>query len=108
MPIFFEKRPRGEGSVLTIYGTKDEFARFADSLKDRVALQDLYRKPESNLRLPNLKSSSFDEVEVLVVSEKEALNLQRSVRRKKMLIFALWIVFITVTICVLLFAPKLG
>lgn len=107
MPIFFERRSRDEDSaVLSIYGTKEDFAQLAVDLKDRLALQDVYRKPEANLRLPNLKSSSFDDVQFLVVSDEEASKLERSAHRRKTLVYVIWFVIVAAVICALLLTPK--
>jgi hypothetical protein len=109
MPIFFEKRSRGEdSSVLAIYGTKEDYAQLANDLKERLALQEIYREPESNLRIPNLSSSSFGDVEILVVSEEDAVDLQRSARRKKAMILAVWLLIVIAVVCALLFTPEKG
>jgi hypothetical protein len=109
MAIFFESKSRGEDSnVLSICGTKDDFAQLANDLKVRLALQDVYTKPESNLRIPNLKSASFDGIECIVVSDEKAAKLDRSVHRKKALILAVWLLIVTAIICALIFTPKIG
>jgi hypothetical protein len=108
MPIFFEKRQRGEDSVLSIYGTTEELDRFAGDLKERLALRHVQRKPDQNLGVPNLKSSSFTDVEVLVVTAEEAKRLKMSERRKKHLIVAVWLIIVAVVIALCLLGGKNG
>lgn len=108
MPIFFEKRQRGEDPILSIYGTKDELGRLVSDLKERLALRELHHKPDPNLGVPNLKSTSFADVEVLVVTEEEAERLKKSDRRKHYLTLAIWLLIVGAIVVLFLFGGKKG
>jgi hypothetical protein len=101
VPVFFEKTQRGEATILSIYGTKDEIAQFADELKEGVAFHDIRRDAPPRIRTSHLRSSFFEDVEVLVVDEGQMQTLRTSERRKKLLIWAVWILLVTVVIVAL-------
>jgi hypothetical protein len=106
MPIHFEKRPRSKGEILSVYGTKEEFAQLATNLNERLALRDIQRTPDSTLSLPNLTSSSFYEVEFFVVSAGEAADLVRAQKRKRWVIVITWLVIVGAIICLYLLGEQ--
>jgi hypothetical protein len=108
MAIYFEKRERGESSVLSVYGTEEEITRLADDLKDGLALRRVIKNPDSRLQVPNLRSNTFDDVEVFVVDEDLLASLKRSEKKKKILIWCVWLLIVFFTILALCYAPKRG
>ena len=108
MPIHFEKRSRGKGEILSVYGTKEEFAQLATNLNERLALRDIQRQPDSSLSLPDLTSSSFYDVEFFVVSSGEAVELVKAQRRKRIIVAVTWLVIVGAAICAFLLGERRG
>ena len=100
MPIYFERRQVGRGSILNIYGEKAELSAFADEIKEQLKHIDQVDADGKVLPIesPELTSTIYSKVNLICASESGVSKILKRSRKQAlviMIVFAalifLWI-----------------